>query len=40
MLLPTPFALTDGTTGLMTLILPRSIETDSRFMQVGELTRV
>lgn len=37
---PTPFALTEGTTGLMTLILPESIGSDSRFQEVGRLTRV
>lgn len=37
---PTPFALTEGTTGLMTLILPDGISADSRFQQVGRLTRV
>jgi hypothetical protein len=37
---PTPFALTDGTTGLKTLIVPESIEPDTRFQDVGRLTRV
>jgi hypothetical protein len=37
---PTPFALTEGTTGLMTLILPADVEPDPRFKQVGTLTRV
>jgi hypothetical protein len=38
---PTPFALTEGTTGLMTLILPSGFYyPDDRFMQVGKLTRV
>lgn len=37
---PTPFALTQGTTGLMTLIIPESIEADARFKEVGRLTRV
>ena len=37
---PTPFALTEGTTGLMTLILPNGVEADKRFRQVGELVRV
>lgn len=37
---PTPFALTEGTTGLMTLILPESYEADARFQEVGRLTRV
>jgi hypothetical protein len=37
---PTPFALTDGTTGLKTLIVPESIEPDAHFQDVGQLTRV
>jgi hypothetical protein len=45
---PTPFALTDGTTGVMTLILPESVEVDvgtapqngHHFQQVGQLIRV
>jgi len=37
---PTPFALTEGTTGLMTLILPEHIEADERYREVGRLTRV
>lgn len=37
---PTPFALTEGTTGLMTLILPEAIAVDDRFQEVGRLTRV
>jgi len=37
---PTPFALTDGTTGLKTLIVPESIDPDPRFQEVGRLTRV
>lgn len=37
---PTPFALTEGTTGLMTLILPESMESDPRYQEVGQLTRV
>lgn len=37
---PTPFALTEGTTGLKTLIVPDSFEADSRFQDVGQLTRV
>ena len=37
---PTPFALTEGTTGLMTLILPESYEGDARFQEVGRLSRV
>ncbi|HCL5322371.1 TPA: hypothetical protein N2G48_000929 [Salmonella enterica] len=36
---PTPFALTQGTTGLMTLILPDNFVSDSRFQKVGELVR-
>lgn len=36
---PTPFALTEGTTGLMTLILPEDFETDDRYQIVGRLTR-
>lgn len=37
---PTPFALTDGTTGLMTLIVPATVDPDPRFQEVGRLTRV
>lgn len=37
---PTPFALTEGTTGLMTLILPEHTEIDGRFQEVGKLVRV
>ncbi len=37
---PTPFALTEGTTGLITLILPESMESDPRYKQVGRLTRI
>lgn len=37
---PTPFALTEGTTGLMTLIIPSKMKIpDQRFMKVGDLTR-
>lgn len=36
---PTPFALTDGTTGLLTLIVPGGVPLDQRFQQVGELVR-
>lgn len=36
---PTPFALTEGTTGLHTLILPEHISADPRFAVVGRLTR-
>lgn len=37
---PTPFALTEGTTGLMTLIVPERMEPGSRFQKVGRLTRI
>lgn len=37
---PTPFALTDGTTGLLTLIVPESTRPDPRFRVVGRLIRV
>lgn len=37
---PTPFALTKGTTGLNTLIVPESIDPDLRFREVGRLTRI
>ncbi|HGM6415994.1 TPA: hypothetical protein ACKP8A_001968 [Stenotrophomonas maltophilia] len=37
---PTPFALTEGTTGLMTLILPEHYGTHPRFQVVGNLTRI
>ena len=37
---PTPFSLTEGTTGLMTLILPERTEIDGRFQEVGQLVRV
>jgi len=36
---PTPFALTDGTTGQATIIVPDDIPVDDRFEQVGELIR-
>jgi hypothetical protein len=36
---PTPFALTEGTTGLLTLILPESAGSDPRYKEVGKLTR-
>lgn len=36
---PTPFALTNGTTGLMTLIVPASMLADERFQKVGTLDR-
>ena len=37
---PTPFALTEGTTGLMTLILPTGFGVDKRYREVGRLVRV
>ncbi len=37
---PTPFALTEGTTGLMTLIIPEENTADSRFALVGQLMRI
>ena len=37
---PTPFALTEGTTGLMTLILPEQFGSDERYQAVGHLVRV
>ena len=37
---PTPFALTTGTTGLSTLIVPNNYTTPKDFICVGELTRV
>lgn len=37
---PTPFALTEGTTGLMTLIVPEAMAADVRFQEVGRITRV
>jgi hypothetical protein len=37
---PTPFALTEGTTGLMTLIVPEIARSDPRFEAVGNLSRV
>lgn len=37
---PTPFALTEGTTGLITLIVPEDIEPHARFQEVGHLSRV
>jgi hypothetical protein len=37
---PTPFALTEGTTGLMTLILPQVMEADQRYQEVGHLNRI
>jgi len=37
---PTPFALTEGTTGLMTLILPEYFPGDARYQMVGQLARI
>lgn len=37
---PTPFALTEGTTGLMTLILPEGMKRDPRYQEVGRLARL
>lgn len=37
---PTPFALTEGTTGLMTLIVPESLAAPDHFQEVGKLVRV
>jgi hypothetical protein len=37
---PTPFALTEGATGLMTLIIPAQIHAAPRFQVVGKLTRI
>jgi hypothetical protein len=37
---PTPFALTEGTTGLMTLIVPEGLSAPDRFQEVGRLVRV
>lgn len=37
---PTPFALTEGTAGLMTLIVPEESRADPRFSEVGHLVRV
>ena len=36
---PTPFALTDGTTGLMTLIVPEATAAPAHFQEVGRLSR-
>ena len=36
---PTPFALTDGTTGQATLVVPDELALDDRLEQVGELVR-
>lgn len=37
---PTPFALTTGTIGTKTLIVPAGFPMDERFTKVGDLTRV
>jgi len=37
---PTPFALTSGTTGLSTLIVPADFDAPGEFISVGELVRV
>lgn len=37
---PTPFALTQGTTGLMTLIVPEGFASPDHFQEVGRLVRV
>lgn len=37
---PTPFALTSGTTGNVTLITPEDLSADQRLENVGELTRI
>lgn len=37
---PTPFALTEGTTGLITIILSDNQKVDSRFKCVGDLVRI
>ena len=37
---PTPFALTEGTTGALSLIIPADLELDDRYKVVGELTRI
>ena len=37
---PTPFALTEGTTGLMTLIVPEKLSAPEHFQEVGRLVRV
>lgn len=36
---PTPFALTSGTNGQQTLILPKNADVDKRLVKVGDLTR-
>jgi len=37
---PTPFALTEGTTGMMTIIVPENLSPPDTFQAVGSLTRV
>jgi len=37
---PTPYALTEGTTGLMTLIVPEDLDPPESVQEVGRLTRV
>ncbi len=37
---PTPFALTTGTIGSKTLIVPEGFPADERFMKIGDLLRV
>jgi hypothetical protein len=37
---PTPFVLTEVTTGLLTLVMPYEKEVDKRFKCVGELNRI
>lgn len=37
---PTPFALTTGTAGVYTLVVPSDFEIDGRFDKVGDLVRV
>lgn len=37
---PTPFAITEGTTGTITLIVPENLDADDRFKEVGRLTRI
>jgi hypothetical protein len=37
---PTPFALTEGTTGLATLIVPSDYEAPQDFVRVGDLARI
>jgi len=37
---PTPFAIVEGATGLMTLIVPAHVTPDQRFQAVGHLTRI